>query len=208
MSRIVLVDLDGCLVVAPSLSRHVTRRVSKYAVEHLGFHAGTAATRCAESYEKHGTSLEGFLVDGYDVDPAHYHAAVHGTLPYESVPKASRDLVATLRRRSCPVWVFTNADLLHADAVLGMAGLLDCVDGVIGFETLMAAYDGSSGPTACKPKRAAIQLALRHVGCDDPRTAVFFDDAQRNVAMGLAEGVPSFLVSERAPIETFLWMTR
>lgn len=184
------IDLDGCLV-SPKLTRSIPNRVAQYAVKYLKYDVGTAAAKCREAYRRNGTNLEGFLREGHDVDPDHYHAFIHTQLPYrvhlEKLPRMNRVLNAIPASK----FVFTNADAAHTERCLGMTNLADCFDGIICFETLQGMYDGPF--TACKPKHVAMELALRHAGAE-PRTSLLFDDQPRNVHMGMDCNVRSVLI--------------
>lgn len=195
--RHALVDLDECLIHAPYITKHVPRRIAAYAVRYLGFDPATASLRCKASYEHHGTNLEGFLAEGYAVNPEHYHAYVHGGLPYHML-EPLLDVRSLLKK--WPVdkkYIYTNADRKHAMTTLQYTHLIDCFDGIVCYETLMEKYDGSHGPTPCKPKDISLDLALRVIGSPPKDQVIYFDDSARNVRMGRRAGIESVLVDAR-----------
>lgn len=187
-----LIDLDGCLIPS-TLTRSIPNRVAQYAVKYLGYDVGIAAHRCREAYRRNGTNLEGFLREGHVVDADHYHAFIHGQLNYRTHVQKMPELKKVLNAIPVEKYVFTNADVHHAQTCLDVAGLDSCFDGIIGYETLQAMYDGPY--TACKPKHIAMALALQHAKAD-PLTTLLFDDQPRNVHMGMDCGVRSVLVGE------------
>ena len=63
--------------------------------------------------------------NGYQIDFDDWHAAVHGTLPYERMlheDKAMRELLQSI---DLPKYVFTNADTKHAEICLHLLGIAD-----------------------------------------------------------------------------------
>ena len=63
--------------------------------------------------------------NGYQIDFDDWHAAVHGTLPYERMlheDKAMRELLQSI---DLPKYVFTNADTKHAEICLRLLGIAD-----------------------------------------------------------------------------------
>lgn len=188
-----LFDLDGVLT-PERLTRSVPHRVSRFAVKHLGYDPATAPKKCAALYAEHGTNLEGFLHQGDDVDFDLYHREVHGYLPYKDVLKPRPDLRDILNALPSAKFVFTNADRAHAETCLAYMGLTDCFLEIIGFEDLQQRYQGRF--TACKPKDAAMRIAL-DIAETDPFKTLFFDDTPRNIHMGMDHGVRSILIGDR-----------
>lgn len=191
----VLFDLDNCLVIAPHVTKTVPSRVAEYAVRYLQIPQESASRQCSALYERHGTNLEGFLVEGYDVNPDHYHEYVHGGLDYEALGPTP-GVKQVLDSWKVKKYVYTNADFRHVERVLDKTALSGCFDDIVCFESQMKLYDGSDGPTPCKPKNVSIKLALKQIGCDDPLQAMLFDDAPRNIHMGMDAGVRSVLVGD------------
>jgi pyrimidine 5'-nucleotidase len=186
------VDLDGCLV-PPRLTASVPNKIAQYAVKYLKYDIGTAGVQCRELYRRNGTNLEGFLRQGHVIDPDHYHAYIHGSLPYahhlQDMPRLRRVLNAIPTDK----YVFTNADRKHTERCLEMTGVRDCFKGIICFETLQSMYDGPY--TACKPKTVAMELALRYASAE-ALTSLLFDDQARNIHMAMDYGVRSVLIGE------------
>ena len=55
--------------------------------ERLGVPPDEVAALCAEYYLNYGTTLAGLVAHGHAVDYDDWHAAVHGSLPYEEYIK-------------------------------------------------------------------------------------------------------------------------
>ena len=191
----VFIDLDGCLV-PQKLTRSVPNKVAQYAVKYLKYNLGTSAVKCREAYRRNGTNLEGFLRQGHEIDPDHYHDFIHGGLPYtyhlHDMPQLRRML------HTIPVdkYVFTNADRKHTQRCLELTGLKECFKDIICFETLQAMYDGPY--TVCKPKTLAMEFAIRYAAADT-LTSLVFDDQARNIHMSMDYGVRAVLVGEDDP---------
>lgn len=63
--------------------------------------------------------------NGYQIDFDHWHAAVHGTLPYEQMLQEDRPLRQLLQSIDLPKYVFTNADKKHAETCLRLLDISD-----------------------------------------------------------------------------------
>lgn len=194
------IDLDGCLIPS-KFSREVPKLIARYAVTYLGYDPSSALVRCKEEYKKHGTNLEAFVVQGLDIDPDHYNSHIHRTLPYHTLRK-DLELRSSLSKVPARKFVFTNADITHAKRCLERTGLSSCFEDVIGYETLRDVYAGIGTP--CKPKDAAMILAMNHAGILYPQDAVLFDDASRNVFMAKRCGAEGVMVNDREALPSVL----
>ena len=63
--------------------------------------------------------------NGYQIDFDDWHAAVHGTLPYEQMLHEDKPLRKLLQSIDLPKYVFTNADCKHAETCLCLLGIAD-----------------------------------------------------------------------------------
>ena len=63
--------------------------------------------------------------NGYQIDFDDWHAAVHGTLPYERMLHEDKPLRKLLQSIDLPKYVFTNADCKHAETCLRLLGIAD-----------------------------------------------------------------------------------
>jgi len=153
--KTLLIDLDDCLYDIEPFPRLMASNIQKYMQTHLNFPAENISEVCADLYLGHGTTLAGLVAKGYRIDYDDWHAHAHGVLPYELVHPDPK-LRELLNAVPLPKWVFTNADRMHAERCLQLMGIRDCFEGVICFETTMAAGDTaglvSNGvPVLCKP---------------------------------------------------------
>jgi pyrimidine and pyridine-specific 5'-nucleotidase len=137
---------------------------------------------------------------GYDVDFEDWHAEVHGTLPYEKYIKPDPKMKTLLDSIPVPKYIFTNADLKHAELCLDLMGLRSCFQGIICFESIMKAAElqgmvHHNKPVICKPNRQAFELALKEADNAEIATTAFFDDSTRNIAASHRMGIFSVLIS-------------
>ena len=63
--------------------------------------------------------------NGYQIDFDDWHAAVHGTLPYEWMLQEDKAMRQLLQSIDLPKFVFTNADSKHAETCLRLLGIAD-----------------------------------------------------------------------------------
>lgn len=81
------------------------------------------------------------MASGHRIDYDDWHAAVHGSLDYDSYLHPDPALRAMLASIPLPKWLFTNADRAHAHRCLGRLGLQGLFDGIICFEDVMEAAE-------------------------------------------------------------------
>lgn len=86
-------------------------------------------------------ALAGLVASGHRPDYDDWHAAVHGTLDYDTYLHPDPALRAMLRSIPLPKWLFTNADRAHAHRCLARLGLEGVFDGLICFEDVMEAAE-------------------------------------------------------------------
>jgi len=188
-----LFDLDEC-IVPRELTLSIPHRVQRYAVKYLGYTPERARRECPALYAEHGTNLEGFMQLGYDIDPDHWHATVHGELDYDRHVHPMPALKTILDSSTATKHIYTNSDLRHTTKCLERTGLDECFKSIACFETLMPMYTGVGTP--CKPKRESMRLALQYIEAE-PFEVLFFDDNPDNIRMGMEHGVRSVLVGRK-----------
>ena len=64
-------------------------------------------------------------VQGYKIDYEDWHHDVHGSLPYQDLIHKDPELRQILQSLPYPKFIFTNADIKHAQTVLGILGIDD-----------------------------------------------------------------------------------
>lgn len=197
----VLVDLDDCAYRVPEIPNLVRQKIEEYMRDVLRIPEETIPELCLDCYKSFGTTMAGLVSKGYKIDVDPWHAYVHHTLPYASLLGPDPKLRRMLNSIKRPKYIFTNADRKHADICLRLMGIQDCFEGVICYESIMAAAE-SKGisregiPVLCKPSYKAIELALEQAGHAEAATTLYFDDSTRNVAAGHQAGMFSVLVGQ------------
>ena len=101
--------------------------------------------------------------------------------PTRSLPQPDPTLKRLLDSIPHPKYIFTNADIKHADRCLALLGIADCFDGVIAFEQVMQAAEEAGlahhgCPVVCKPNRQSFDIALRLAGGAQASTTLWLDD--------------------------------
>lgn len=144
-------------------------------------------------------SLLVLQASGYTVDFDDWHAEVHGTLPYEKYLRPDPKMKILLDSIPVPKFIFTNADLKHAEICLDLMGLRSCFQGIICFESIMKAAEQNgmvhhNKPVICKPNRQAFELALKEANGAEIATTAFFDDSTRNITSAHRIGIFSVLI--------------
>lgn len=138
------------------------------------------------SYLKnYGSTLRG-LMASYNVNADEYLRFVHD-LPLEQYIHPDPELRTLLLSLPQRRWIFTNADVNHANRVLKILGLSDCFDGIIDIRAI---------DFACKPLKIAFERALVVAKDHDPAECVIFDDAVRNLTPAREMGFYTVLVGK------------
>lgn len=136
-------------------------------------------------YQTYGTTMRG-LQHHYNIDPDEYLAYVHD-LPLETYLTPSPDLREMLLSLPQKRWIFTNADIDHAQRVINCLKLEGCFAGIIDVRAI---------EFACKPEVVAYQRALLIAREFDPQRCVILDDAISNLETAHATGFTTVLVGK------------
>lgn len=136
-------------------------------------------------WKTYGTTLEGLRIH-YGVDPESYMAYVHD-IPLDRYLTEDPQLSALLGDLPQELWVFTNADWRHAEAVLEVLGILKHFSGIVDLFAL---------DFAVKPKPEAYQIAQDLAGEQDPSRCILFDDLIPNLLGAKEQGFTTVLVGE------------
>eukprot|EP00189_Rhodosorus_marinus_P012063 CAMPEP_0184745156 /NCGR_PEP_ID=MMETSP0315-20130426/7838_1 /TAXON_ID=101924 /ORGANISM="Rhodosorus marinus, Strain UTEX LB 2760" /LENGTH=249 /DNA_ID=CAMNT_0027217177 /DNA_START=49 /DNA_END=795 /DNA_ORIENTATION=- len=138
-------------------------------------------------YVQYGTTLRG-LQEEHDVDPNHYWEFVHGTLDYGSLLQPNPELAQTLKSLPQKKWVFTNANVEHAEACLKHLGLdRGIFEGII---------DVRAMDFANKPSALSFTSAMRIAREADASKILFFDDSSRNLEGARKLGIHTVRISD------------
>lgn len=185
-----LFDLDNTLYPRESgLGALMEPVITEFVMETTGLVRPEAYTLQKRYLADHGLTLRGLMVH-HGADPDAYHARFHD-IPLE-VLAHDEPLRRALARLPGRRLIFTNADAVHAERVierLGLGGLFDDVFhiGSAGFEP--------------KPSARAFER-LMAVHAVEPASAVFFEDAERNLEPAAALGMTTVLVGSHAAAST------
>jgi putative hydrolase of the HAD superfamily len=182
-----LFDLDNTLYPAESgFMRQIEGRMTAYVEKVTGL-PRDEAYRLQKTYlAEHGLTLVG-MMKHHGVDPAEFHALFHD-LSLEALAH-DPELLAAIERLPGRRLIFTNADDVHAERVLGRLGLGHLFHDV--FHIALTGYNP-------KPSRLAFDAMDAAHGIE-PRVTAFFEDSLRNLEPAAELGMTTVLVGPHAP---------
>ncbi len=171
-------DLDNTLYPRTcNLFAQIDSLITSYVMDITGLEHVSARKLQKDYYRDHGTTLNG-LMNNHGVDPDHYLNIVHD-IDYSPVD-AHPELVEIINALPGRKFIFTNADVPHAEAVLDKLGGRHLFEGI--FDIRAAGYKP-------KPERSAYEEFLKTFEIS-PQKAVMFDDLEKNLlvphTMGMA----------------------
>lgn len=176
-------DLDDTLYPSDAgLWEAIKARMSDYMRERMNIPTDEIPTLREKYYALYGTTLNG-LQKHHQVDVDDYLAYVHDVplADYVTPNPILRPLIASLPTRNL---IFTNADIRHAERVLGILDLRDL------FPTIV---DVKSVAPYCKPMPESFEIAMRIAGESDPSRCVMIDDLPRTTRAAKQAGLSSIL---------------
>lgn len=178
-------DLDATLYSANNgLWDQIRIRIFQFMREVVGIAEEEIPTTRDHYWKTYGTTLEGLRIH-HQVDPQQYLAYVHD-IPLEDYLQQDPELKEILASLPQQLWVFTNSDRAHAQAVLNALGIRDQFSGII--DLLAMGF-------AIKPQPDSYQIALRTAGVADPTRSILFDDLAANLEGAKSQGMKTALVS-------------
>jgi putative hydrolase of the HAD superfamily len=179
-------DLDATLYPASNgLWDEIRKRIYQFMHDEVGLlETDIPATR-DHYWKTYGTTLEGLRIH-HGVDPEDYLRYVHN-VPYERYLSQDPVLDSLLRDLPQDLWVFTNADQRHAQAVLAMLGIQDHFTGIID----LLAMD-----FLIKPIPDSYRIAQELAGEKNPASCVLFDDLIQNLQGAKDRGFTTVLVGD------------
>lgn len=179
-----LFDLDDTLYSpASGLWYAIRERMSNYMYECLKLPLERIPEMRQYYLQTYGTTLRG-LQNDYNINADDFLKYVHD-LPlkeYIDPDPILQDILLSLPQQR---WIFTNADIAHAQRVLAVIGLQECFKGII---------DVRSMNFICKPDPEAYIHALKITQEFNPTKCVMFDDSIRNLAPANKLGIFTVLV--------------
>ncbi len=164
-------DLDNTLYPRTSnLWAQIDVLITRYVMDVTGLGHDEARALQKGMYRDHGTTMNG-LMARYGIDPEHYLSIVH-RIDYSPVlPNPA--LVAAIDALPGRKLVFTNADAGHVNAVMERVG---------GAHLFEVVHDIRASAWEPKPLRGAYERLYARHGID-PRSAVMFDDLEKNLVV-------------------------
>lgn len=142
-------------------------------------------------WKTYGTTLEGLRIH-HNVDPDEYLEYVHN-IPLENYLSQDPELNILLSDLPQDLWVFTNADRRHAEAVLKVLGIQERFTGIIDLITM---------DFVIKPNPKAYQIAQDIAGAKDPIRCILFDDLVPNLLGAKKQGFTTVLVGENGQADS------
>jgi putative hydrolase of the HAD superfamily len=185
-----LFDLDNTLYPQEcGLTRQVDVRMTEVVRSLTGLPAAEADALRERYLAEHGLTLRGLMLH-HGVDPIAFNAMFHD-IALESLA-ADPALAAALARLPGRRLIFTNADDVHAERVVGRLGLSGLFDGV---------FHIGCADFVPKPQPACFARLLE-THAIRPAATAFFDDRAMNLAPAAALGMTTVLVGAGAEINT------
>lgn len=182
-----LFDLDNTLYPAESgFMADIEQRMTAFVMRVTGL-PHEEAYRLQKAYlAEHGLTLRGLMLN-HGVNPEDFHAIFHDL----SLDALAHDpeLVQAIARLPGRRLIFTNADAIHAERVLGHLGLADLFDDVF--------HIGSFGYVPKPDPAPFAQMCAEHAIA--PAATAFFEDSERNLEPAAALGMTTVLVGPHAP---------
>jgi putative hydrolase of the HAD superfamily len=164
-------DLDNTLYPRTcNLFAQIDALITQYVMDTMRLPYAKARRLQKDYYRDHGTTLNG-LMNLHGVDPDHFLSIVH-KIDYSPV-SAAPELVDAIRALPGRKFIFTNADVGHAESVLARIGGAGLFDGI---------YDIRGMGYRPKPLREAYDGLLAAHGIEGGRAAMF-DDLEKNLVV-------------------------
>ncbi|HKU71136.1 MAG TPA: pyrimidine 5'-nucleotidase [Burkholderiales bacterium] len=127
-------DLDNTLHnAAPHIFPHINRAMTEYLQAHLDLDQEAAGELRRSYWQRYGATLLG-LMRHHGVDPRHFLWHTHQFPRLDSMLVREPQLRATIRRLPGRKFVFSNAPVHYARAVLKALAVSDLFDGVFTIE--------------------------------------------------------------------------
>ena len=185
-------DLDATLYPPSNgLWDEIRNRIYQYMSDEIGLPKEEIPSTRDRYWKTYGTTLEGLRIH-HGVDPDHYLRYVHN-IPLDRYLSQDPELHALLSELPQDLWVFTNADRSHAQAVLSVLGIEELFTGIID----LLAMD-----FIIKPRPEAYQIAQEMAGVKDPSGCVLFDDLVPNLLGAKKHGFTTVLVGENGQTDS------
>ncbi len=177
-----LFDLDNTLYPAHcDLFKQVDRRIGEYIADLMRVPFDEARWLQKNYFRRYGTTMRGLMTE-YGVDPLHFLDYVHKIDHSPVMPDPALD--QALAKLKGPKYIFTNASVAHAEAVLDRLGI------GAHFEAI---FDIIAADFIPKPHNSFYDDFLARHGID-PRRAALFEDMAKNLKPAHARGMATVLI--------------
>lgn len=170
-------DLDNTLYPAScNLFAQVDVLIHRFIVEHVGLPPEEARTMQKTYWKQHGTTMKGLMIE-HGVDPEHFLDYVHAIdhSPVEPSPALDR----ALSKIGGTKYIFTNASVGHAQAVLDRLGITHHFADI--FDIVAADFHP-------KPHDIFYDTFIERHNVDPTRT-ILLDDMAKNLAPAHVRGM-------------------
>jgi len=175
-------DLDNTLYPRTcDLFAQIDILITKYVMNTTGLEHKDAYKIQKDYYRHNGTTMNG-LMQNYGIDPDHYLNFVHD-IDYSPV-EPDAQLIEAIGALKGKKYIFTNADIGHAEAVLEKLGGKNLFDGM--FDIRATGYAPKPLPIAYDKFLSAFDI--------NPNKAIMFDDLEKNLAVPHALGMKTVQV--------------
>jgi putative hydrolase of the HAD superfamily len=183
MYKFIIFDLDDTLYPrANGLMGEVGRRIQTWLCENMALTWDEAVILRRKYYLQYGTTLGG-LIEEHDVDAHDYLVYVHD-IPLEAYISPNPALDAMLDAIPLRRAVYTNATAEYARRVLGVLGVADHFEDVVGIEDVGLLN---------KPYQEAYERVLVRLDAWGPE-CIMVEDSARNLNPAKALGMTTVLV--------------
>ncbi|MGC1300798.1 MAG: pyrimidine 5'-nucleotidase [Caulobacteraceae bacterium] len=183
-------DLDNTLYpMGTEVQAQMDARITGYVVRETGLPPEEALALQKKYLHEHGATLAGMMAH-HGVDPYGFLEEVHDVSLDSVSPDAA--LHTALERLPGRRLVFTNASSGHAERVLARLGYAGLFEHVFHLE---------AADLTPKPQAAAYDALIRLHGVT-PKSAVFFEDTETNLAPAARLGMATVLVGPHATAST------
>jgi len=185
MVKFIIFDLDDTLYPRDDgLMGEVGRRIQTWLCDHLALSWEDAVVLRRKYYHRYGTTLCGLLAEHDGIDAHGYLVYVHD-IPLEDYIGPKPALRAMLESIPLRRVVYTNATADYARRVLGVLGVLEHFEDVVGIEDVGLRN---------KPYQEAYERVLVRLDAWGPE-CIMVEDSARNLRPAKALGMTTVLVN-------------
>lgn len=195
MIELLLFDLDGTLYdQACGYEEEIRNNIFRYMAQQTGGKFDAIDNTDVEEaervwqpiFEKYNLTKRGLIGEGYVFDGDHYDRFVRQGADKLIRPDPElRTFLESLPQQTRKV-IFTNAPETSANEILGLLGVADLFECVLGTDFLEN--------KVCKPERAAFDKALDFLNIA-PDKVCYFEDSFKNLLAGKALGMQTVFVA-------------